>query len=179
MLRELTNEDVETYVAVRHAALLESPFAFASSPNDDIVSSSDAVREQLRRTPDSTIFGAFRPALVGIVGIYRNRHAKSSHKAHIWGMYVVPEYRRKGIGVELFQAVLRHAQSLPGVSWVYLSVSSASPEARLLYERFGFQAWGTEPAALRHDSRTVIEHHMALCLEQSAEYARDSWSTSA
>jgi len=36
---------------------------------------------------------------------------------------------------------------------------------KLLYERVGFQAWGSEPAALRHEGRTVVEHHMALCFD--------------
>ena len=165
MVRELTIQDAKAYVVVRREALLESPFAFASSPDDDIVSSPEAVCEQLRRTPDSTIFGAFRPDLIGTVGIYRNRHVKSSHKAHIWGMYVVPGHRRLGIGSELLQAILNHARKLQGVSWVYLGVSSTAPDAQRLYERVGFHVWGTEPAALRHDGRTVVEHHMALCLE--------------
>ena len=165
MVRELTIQDAEVYVAVRRESLLESPFAFASSPDDDIMSSPEAVCEQLHRTPESTIYGAFRPALVGTVGMYRNRHVKYSHKAHIWGMYVVPGYRRLGVGSELLQAVLSHARKLRGVSWVYLSVSSTAPEARRLYERVGFQVWGTEPAALQHDGRTAVEHHMALCIE--------------
>ena len=131
MVRELTTDDAEAYVALRRTALLESPLSFASSIDDDFVSSPEAVCDQLRRTPDSTIFGAFRPDLVGTVGIYRNRHVKSSHKAHIWGMYVGPSHRRQGIGFELLQAALTHARELQGVSWVYLSVSSASPAARL------------------------------------------------
>jgi GNAT superfamily N-acetyltransferase len=80
-------------------------------------------------------------------------------------MYVVPGYRRLGIGSDLLQAILSHARNLQGVSWPYLSVSSAAPEAQLLYESVGFQVWGTELVALRHDDRTVVEHHMALCLD--------------
>jgi len=164
MVRELTIEDAEAYVAVRRESLLQAPYAFASSTADDIMSSPEAVCEQLRRSPDSTIFGAFRPDLVGAVGMYRNRHVKSSHKAHIWGMFVAPDHRRLGIGSDLLQAALTHARKLQGVSWVYLSVSSAAPGARRLYERAGFQVWGTEPAALHYDGRTVVEQHMALCL---------------
>ena len=46
-----------------------------------------------------------------------------------------------------------------------LSVSSAAPEAKRLYERTGFQVWGTQPEALRHDGRSVVEHYMALQLK--------------
>ena len=162
MIRELATEDVEAYVVIRHAALVESPLSFSASVDDDFVSSPEAVRRELDRTPDSTIIGAFRPELVGIVGIFRDRRVKASHKAHVWGMYVVPTHRRQGIGSELLDATLNHARKLKGVSCIYLSVSSAAPEARALYERAGFQIWGTEPNALSYYGQTVSEYHMAL-----------------
>ena len=114
--------------------------------------------------PESIILGAFGPALVGTVGMHRERHTKKSHKVHLWGMYVAPDHRRQGVGSELLRAALDHARRLPDVRWVQLSVSSAAPAAQRLYERTGFQIWGTEPDALRHDGRAAVEHHMALRL---------------
>lgn len=169
MIRELRYDDAEAYVALRREALLDSPLAFASSPADDFASSPEAVREQLRRAPESVIIGAFRNHLVGAVGLYRDRHLKSAHKVHLWGMYVTPSHRRHGIASELLDAALAHARALPGVSWVHLSVSSAALTAKRLYERAGFQIWGTEPDAMRHDGGTVIDYHMALRLKPSAE----------
>ena len=166
MIRKLTDPDAEAYLELRREALLDSPLAFASSPDDDFASSPEAVREYLRRTPESVIIGAYRQGLVGVVGLFRDRHLKSSHKTHLWGMYVAPGHRRQGIATELLEAVLRHAATLPGVSWIHLSVSSAASEAQRLYERAGFHVWGTEPEALRHDGQAVVEHHMALRLDQ-------------
>ena len=131
MIRELTSANACAYVVVRRAALLEAPLAFASSPQDDSASSPEAVCEQLRRAPISTIFGAFQPDLIGTVGIYRDLHSKSSHKAHVWGMYVAPDFRRQGIGLELLGAILRHARELDGILWIHLSVSW--PHLRLSY----------------------------------------------
>lgn len=165
MIRELRDLDAGAYAELRREALLDSPLAFSASPADDFVSTPEAVREQLRRTPEWVILGAFRPELIGTLGIFRDRHLKSSHKAHLWGMYVASRHRRDGVAAELLQAALRHARSLPGVSWVHLSVSSAAPEARRLYERAGFRVWGTEPEALRHEGQTVVENHMALSLD--------------
>lgn len=170
MIRELTTEDVEAYVVIRHAALVESPLSFSASVDDDFVSSPEAVRRELDRTPESTIFGAFRPELVGTVGIFRGRHVKASHKAHVWGMYVAPTHRRQGVGSDLLEATLNHARKLRGVSCIYLSVSSAAPEALALYERAGFQIWGTEPDALSYNGHTVAEYHMALSLTDCTTY---------
>jgi len=164
MIRELGDDDAQAYIELRREALSESPLAFASSPEDDVAASAEAVRELLRHAPESVILGAFRQHLVGAVGLYRDRHLKSSHKAHLWGMYVLPGHRRQGVGSELLDAVLRHARGLTGVSWVHLCVTSAAPEAQRLYERAGFRVWGTEPDALRHNGVTVTDYHMALHL---------------
>lgn len=164
MIRELREHDAEAYVGLRRDALLDSPLAFGASPTDDFVSSAETVRERLRQAPEWVILGAFQPGLVGAVGLFRDHHVKASHKVHLWGMYVVPGHRRQGIAADLLQAALRHARLLPGVSWVHLSVSAGAPGARRLYERTGFEVWGTEPEALRHDGQSVVEHHMALHL---------------
>lgn len=169
MIRKLRDSDVEAYVKLRREALLDSPLAFVASPGDDIFSSAEAVREQLRRAPEFVIIGAFRSDLVGVVGLYRDRLLKSSHKAHLWGMYVMPNYRRKGIASDLLWAVLRHAGCLPGVSWVHLRVSAATPGAQRLYERAGFYVWGTEPAGAHCEGQTVADYHMALCLKPDVD----------
>ena len=163
-IRTLCADDADAYAALRRRALLDAPLAFGASPSDDLAASSDAVREQLRHGPESVILGAFRDQLVGAVGVLRDRHLKAAHKVRVWGMYVVPQHRRRGIAAELLAAAIAHARSLPGVESVHLIVSSAAPGARRLYERAGFQVWGTEPDALRHEGQSVVEHHMVLRL---------------
>jgi hypothetical protein len=69
MIRRLDLDDAEAYAAFRREALLDSPLAFASSPEDDMVATPAAVREQLRRGPESVVFGAFQPDLVGVAGL--------------------------------------------------------------------------------------------------------------
>ena len=107
------------------------------------------------------VIGAFDPGLVGAIGLHRDRHRKAAHKVHLWGMYVTPGHRHRGVGAALLDAVLAHAATLPGVDAVRLTVSDAAPAARRLYERAGFHVWGTEPEALRYEGRSVVEHHMA------------------
>jgi ribosomal protein S18 acetylase RimI-like enzyme len=168
MIYKLSEKNAEEYIKLRREALLDSPFAFASSLEDDHSSNVEKIREYLRQGPDSVIFGAFIEELVGMAGLHRDRHKKSSHKAHLWGMYVCTEHRRKGLGRQLVQAVINHAQELPGVEYIHLSVSSAAPEAKHLYESIGFSIWGTEPDALRYDDRTISEHHMVFHLRKDS-----------
>lgn len=163
VIRALRDDDAEAFVALRRESLLDAPLAFAASPADDLATSPQSVREQLRRGPESAIVGAFAPALVGAVGVMRERHIKAAHKARLWGMYVVRGHRRAGIAAALLQAALDHARRMPGISQVQLGVTSA-PAAQRVYERAGFSVWGIELDALRHDGRSVSEQHMVLLL---------------
>jgi GNAT superfamily N-acetyltransferase len=78
----------------------------------------------------------------------------------VWGMYVALSHRRSGIGELLLKAALQQAQSWQGVQQVVLSVTEVADEARRLYERAGFRAWGREPRALYSDGRYADETYM-------------------
>ena len=162
MIRPLEERDAEVFVALRRRALTDSPLVFAASLEDDFVASPQAVRDGIARAPDWIIFGAFDTGLAGAVGVMRDRHRKMSHKVHVWGMYVVPEKRRRGIASALLAAALDHARALPGISAIHLGVTSAGDDARRLYERAGFRIWGTQPDALRAGDESVSEYHMVL-----------------
>lgn len=163
-IRILAPVDAEAYAALRRESLVDSPLAFLSSPEDDLAATVERTRPMLARAPTSVVFGAFAEDLVGIVGIRQDDHAKGAHKAHVWGMYVTPPWRRNGIAANLMRAALDHAANLPGVAWVHLGVSDAMPAARRLYESLGFERWGTEPEALQHEGRLADEHHLGLRL---------------
>ena len=97
-------------------------------------------------------------------GLYLETRAKNAHKAHVWGMYVAPSHRGRGLAGELLDAVVRHAETFPNVTCVHLGVTDAAPAARRVYERAGFRAWGTEPDALRHDGHSTDQTFMVLQL---------------
>lgn len=164
LIRILGADDAAAFLALRRRALHDAPLAFLSSPEDDLAATVEAVRAQLQQAPAAVVFGAFAPALVGAVGLHRDRHRKAAHKVHLWGMYVAASHRRRGVAAALLAAALAHARALPGVEWVQLGVSDAAPAARRLYERAGFRVWGSEADALRHGGRSTVEHRLALHL---------------
>lgn len=164
LLRRLTEDDAAAYVELRAHMLADAPLAFGASPGHDFMSSAAAVREQIARGDDSAIYGAFDHALVAAIGVYREDRPKTRHKMHVWGAYVVPTYRSRGLGRRLLDLAVEHARVSPGVAILHISVTDAAPAARHLYERAGFETWGSEPDALAHEGRTVTEHHMILRL---------------
>ena len=164
MIRTLSAGDAEEVFELRRQALIDSPLAFLASPEDDVASSVESVRDLLSRGVNSPLFGACDTRLVGMVGLYRDKHVKAVHKVHLWGMYVRLESRRQGLGRQLLDATLDHAQGLGGVRLVHLSVSEAAADAKSLYERAGFQVWGIESEALCYNGQRMREFHMVLPL---------------
>jgi len=162
MIRLLSESDAEQYAELRREMLHAAPLAFGSSPGEDFVSEPDAARAHIGGRPDKVIFGAFDDGLVGAAGLFRDRHRKSAHRAHLWGTYVRPAARRRGLGAELVRAVLQHAASMPGIASLHLEVSSAAPAAQKLYESLGFRSWGLDEDVLRVDDESISEHLMAV-----------------
>ncbi len=157
LIRPLTEDDLDAYARLRRRALEEEPLSFGASPETDVVI-------QIGAAPDWMLFGAFDGTLAGSAGLMRMRHAKMRHKMYLWGMYVAPEFRRRGMAALLLNACVAHARSMEEISWIELAVSDAAPGAKRLYERAGFEVWGREPDALRYGGRSADEEHLSLRL---------------
>lgn len=151
--------------ALRHKALLDSPFAFLASPEDDLASSEEAVRPMLQRAPESIVLGARAEHLIGMLGLYRSDKKKCRHKAHLWGMFVAPEWRGQKVAAQMLRAAIEHARTLEGITAIQLGVSESATAARNLYESSGFEVWGIEPDAIRFQGRSECEYHMRLALD--------------
>jgi ribosomal protein S18 acetylase RimI-like enzyme len=109
------------------------------------------------------IFGAFDGLkLIATAGFFREQREKRRHKGTVWGVYVSPDYRGKGVGRAVMSDLLNSVRELPGIECVYLTVSSHNRAARKLYEGLGFRAFGTEPRALAVDGMFFDEDHMVL-----------------
>lgn len=168
-IRHLTPEDTDTYIALRKAMLRDAPASFGSDLTDDRGSDPVLMRQRLKDYPQSVTFGAFDVAtgrLVGALGFRRETRKKQAHGASLWGMYVDPGCRRRGIARRLVSAAIDYASGLDGLSRLALSVSTSAPGAQRLYESLGFVVWGTEPDALRVDGVSHGERHMLLTFDR-------------
>src|SRR5438874_13624156 len=99
-VRKLTETDAEDFWNIRLRALRDNPQAFGSSYEESVTTPLTNVVRRLRNEStagDNFILGAFEVDLVGTVGFRREQGIKERHKGMIWGMFVVPEMRGKGI----------------------------------------------------------------------------------
>ena len=167
-IRLLLADDAEVFQELRLLALRECPTAFSSSYEEECDIPLTSVAESLAPAPDSAVFGAFDDGrLVGVVGLQRERHRKLSHKAFVWGVYVAPAFRKRGLGRRLLRAALDHAAAMPGLRQVSLGVNVANSAAIALYESLGFQPYGIEKGFLLVDGVLHDEIHMSRGIVKS------------
>ena len=164
-IRRLTPDDADTFQAFRLAALLEAPSAFGSSHEEERQLPRSVIEARLALKPDRGPFGAFEGGeLVGLVALGRENQQKLAHKALIWGLYVAPRARGRGIGRALLMEALALARSVPGIRQVNLCVNASNTGAIRLYEAAGFRSFGLEPSAMMVDGELHDELHMSLRL---------------
>ena len=162
-IRRLVPHDAPAFQALRLTGLRDSPSSFGRNYAEEKDLPRSAFADRLEPRDDAAVFGAFDgEALVGIVGLRRDDARNYVHKGHLWGMYVAPVARNRGVARELVQSALDFARDVPGLSKVNLHVDAANVPAIALYESLGFVVWGREQDAMRLDGQSRDDVHMAL-----------------
>jgi RimJ/RimL family protein N-acetyltransferase len=168
LIRLLTELDLKAYSAMRLHSLQESPTSFGSSYEQEAKFSMQEFASRIRPHGDTAncMFGAFSDAseLMGVIGFSREPHLKRAHIGSVWGMYVRPEFRGKGVGAALLDEALVHARRLPGMRQITLTVTAGNLPAIGLYKSRGFDRFGVQRDALLVDGRLFDEEHWALYL---------------
>jgi len=165
VVRILTPADATAFQSLRLSGLRECPTAFASSYEEECGLALPVVADRLSPRDDRAVFGAFQgPELVGLAGLKREELRKLSHKAYLWGMYVAPANRKRGVGRELVAAALSFAQEDLRVRQVSLGVNAENEAAIALYEHMGFKAFGREPCFMLVEGIAQDEMQMVYML---------------
>jgi ribosomal protein S18 acetylase RimI-like enzyme len=164
-VRRLTPAEAAALRDLRLRALKEHPDAFTSSYEDDVRQPVSAMEKRLAEESGNAFWGAFVEGnLVGMVGSTCEPRAKNRHKGHVVAMYVAPEFRRRGLGRALLQAVIDHARDVAGLEQLVLTVTRRNPAAGDLYRATGFTSFGIEPRALKAGGEYFDKEHMILFL---------------
>lgn len=145
-LRRLRANDAAAFKVIRLQALFEHPEAFGASWEEENDQPEPLIADRLEG--GYVIAGVSEEGtIVGTIGILRSTGQKTQHIASIWGMYVSPVARGKGLGRALLDAAVAEAGSL--VKSVRLCVEANNDPAIKLYESAGFKRWALEAEALK------------------------------
>lgn len=142
-IRRIQATDGTPLMQTRLLALLDAPYAFAATYVDEVQDPIELWNRRAARSAAGTAEAVFVAEIgedwVGMVGGYTPDDAPVSR--HLYGMWVAPEVRRQGLGVELTDTLCEWAR-ISGAERVDLWVAEANDPAIALYEACGFVATG-------------------------------------
>ncbi|MDF2724420.1 MAG: acetyltransferase [Paenibacillus sp.] len=165
-IRVLYKSDAPLYRALRLQALQLNPEAYGSTYEREAQFAIETVEERLQPVEGKFTLGAFddNQALVGIVTFVREQGIKMEHKGNIYGMFVAPQAREQRVGRSLLVELIRKAKTYAGMEQINLAVVSGNEAAKRLYQSLGFQVYGVERNALKHNGIYYDEDFMVLKL---------------
>jgi len=163
-IRQLSAEDAAVYQALRLFGLEESPSAFGASYSEEVDRPLEVVADRLRDERNYVV-GAFAGdgRLVGIATLRREEREKLRHKAHVFGMFVLPQQRGQGAGRALLERLIERAREW-GVRQLDLGVTASNEAAVGLYQSCGFERYGLERDAFKVGGEFYDVAYMALRL---------------
>jgi len=164
LLRAGTEENAAAYRELRLEALRNHPEVYSSDYETALGRPMTFWVDRLRAGGTGNVaqmyFAQHGPDLVGMCGIYREDAPRTRHSATVVSLYLRPAWRGMGIASGLVTMCLDWAREHE-VRIVKLAVITANAPAVRLYERCGFQTYGTEPQALYHNGTYYDELLMA------------------
>lgn len=153
IIKVLSESDWRDYRSIRLQSLQDSPDSFASTYELETSFTQEQWKSRLRISPaihDALAIAAIADqSFIGLLSCVI--HAQRDTCAHIYQMWVSPEYRNSGVGTALLNRIKSWSVGR-GLDTLLLSVTITNKEAVSLYQSSGFYPVGsTEP--LREGSR--------------------------
>lgn len=169
-IRPLEIDDFAMFLEIQREALVQSPELFGSDYEwfeSLSILSKEQRYEKYMNFPYQYILGAVDDDgnIAGMIGYSSEDSSKTRHKGTVWGLFVRPEYRGKGIATIMVMSVLETAQDMLDVEQVQLAVSTQNEASYGLYLRLGFNVFGTELHAMKIGDSYVDEYHMVKFLK--------------
>jgi len=159
-IRRLTPADAASFRELRLEGLRLNPEAFGSTHDFE---KDQPLERYTGWLTNSAVFGAYQNSeLIGTASFTQLSGLKDSHKGLLRAMYVRPAARRSGAGRLLVEAIIDHARQK--VEQLQLAVVSTNQPAIRLYQSVGFQQYGLEKNALKHNGTYSDEILMSLDL---------------
>jgi len=138
-VRRIRVGEGDLFKRMRLAALHESPAAFASTYDSALNRSYESWSEQADSTAegsDRATFIAFSGGSpIGIAALYRDKQTMDA--GEVLQVWVVPEYRSKGVALDLMDAVFQWAGE-NGFRKIVATITKGNTRALRFYRKYGF-----------------------------------------
>lgn len=115
-VRPLGEEEWQDYRSVRLAALKDSPEAFVASYAEEEAYDEEFWRERMRRS--TRLLAEVSGDAVGVLSIGQ-AHDGSENTGELFGLWVAPDWRGKGVATRLVTVGAEHARQMGDTHLIY------------------------------------------------------------
>ncbi|HEY8081399.1 MAG TPA: GNAT family N-acetyltransferase [Acidimicrobiales bacterium] len=157
-VRRLGTDEWETLRVVRLAALLDAPYAFGSTHDEEVPLDEAAWRTRLVEQVWFVAFDADSPVGLASGGPLREPDPDVRSLRSMW---VETQYRGSGLAAEIVRAVADWARG-DGARRITLWATEDAARARAFYERQGFEPTGEVRTVDGRDHVAMSRYELAL-----------------
>ena len=165
IIREVAPADASTYFSLRVQSEQEYPQFVGFNTERELAAEHSGIVAMLSsyRSEGTIVWGAFEGIrIVGALALSQRPSRKYAHKALLWGMYVIPEFRGSGAAQALMNTAITWATEHPEIVAITLQVALSNIRALQFYKRVGFNVFGTEQRSLFAAGQFHAVHYMEL-----------------
>lgn len=165
-VRALGASDAQAFSLLRQEVTAHNPIPMGLTFQEELSRTLESFKEQLSYPAPNAAFGAFCDGqLVGSAAVaWQSEFASSRHKVILWGTFVSPRLRRRGLGRLLVERAIEHARA-HAVRRVNLTMYLPNDAAERLYDSLGFVRYGVEPEAVCLGGTYYSGARMSLLLD--------------
>ncbi|MBK7376989.1 MAG: GNAT family N-acetyltransferase [Ferruginibacter sp.] len=161
-IKEISSAQIEEYKMFLAIGLQSDEETLLITPRDNL----NAPFPTKDRTDSFTLGAYAKNVLAGVASFARDGEdrEKLRHKGILFTMYVSKEFRGQGIARQLLEEIIKRAKTIPGIEQINLIVLTGNLRAKQLYEKFGFEKYGTEQNSIKWNGNYFAEDQMVLRL---------------
>ena len=138
LIRRLEESDWQIFKQIRLEALSTDPDVFGSTYAAESERSEEQWREPLR-SPKYSIFAVFAgEAPRGITGVVLDRNDPHERTASLWGSWLAPDVRGKGLSKLFYESRVKWAKEHPTIERVIVSHRASNLASKFANQSFGF-----------------------------------------
>lgn len=138
-IKRLDEDDWLAFSRIRLTALKTDPNVFGSNYERESQFSEADWRDSLNKN-DSALFMIFDDDTpVGITGISIDRNDPTGKTALLWGSWLAPEYRGKGLSALMYQSRINWAKEQPSVEKIIVSHRASNLASKYANQKHGFK----------------------------------------
>lgn len=162
-IREILSSEIEQYKKFLTTALQTDEENLLITLKDNL----DAPFPTKDRNDNFTLGAYAENVLAGVVSFARDGEdrEKLRHKGIMFTMYVSKEFRGQGIAGKLLEELIKRVKTISDIEQINLVVIANNSRAKQLYEKFGFEKYGTEQNSIKWKGKYFSEDQMVLRLK--------------